>query len=205
MYTFSLSYFNELINSAQSLKAEYIVKISKIYEFPNADPENILSRDLQIYHKPKKIFNEEHMTLTLICIIAYLFAWAYQNVSKKIKLENTKRMNKTNLELQAKIRAQIQIKVLKEWEVLKTSLFSNDEKIRILYRKFGIPQKADLQDTPLKDHLNDDSLSELIRAITMREMHRLGYKYFYGINIRSPTMREKICNENPLRSKYPWL
>lgn len=145
------------------------------------------------------------MTLTLICIIAYLFTWAYRKASKRIKLENEKRANKTNPELQAKIRAQIQIKVLKEWEVMKTSHSSDTEKIKILYQKFDIPLKADLQDTPLQDHLKDDSLSELIRAITMREMHRLGYKYYYGKNIRSPTMREKICNENPLRNKYPWL
>lgn len=145
------------------------------------------------------------MTFTLICIIAYLFTWAYQNISKKIKAENKKRTNKTNPLLQAKLRAQFQIKVSKEWEALKSSHSTEHEKLHYLYRKFHIPLHDELKDTPLQSRLSEDSLSELVRALTMRAMHRLGYKFFFGTPLSPPSLREKICNKNPLRLNYPWL
>lgn len=145
------------------------------------------------------------MTITLIIILIYLFVWAYQKISKQISIEDENRKNKTNPKLQAKIREDIQLKITKEWEALNVSMFSNTEKLNFLYKKYNIPLKSELQNTTLQDRFKEDSLSELIRAITMRTMHKLGYKYHYGNSISAPSIKEKLCNKNPLKEKYPWL
>ena len=144
------------------------------------------------------------MTITLICVFIFLFALAYEKSSKHIHSENEKRKNKTSPTLQAAIGKEILAKVQHEWETLNSLELTPDEKLLSLYKKFNIPTKEELKGTPLQDKLRTNSLDTLCRAITMREIKRLGYKYHYGTRI-SPSLREKLCNENSIKQKYPWL